>query len=207
VSEVELGLILLGWGIALASPGPATIAIAGTAMAEGRRVALLFAAGVATGSAVWGVLAAIGLGALILSQVWAIEVLRYLGACYLLWLALKSLRSAMRPGSATRQAAAMRNWRAVYLKGLMLHLTNPKAVLFWGALFSVIVSPAAPMRDILVVGLSCMMLSLCIFFGYAVLFSSGRAMTGYLRLRRWFDGVFAVFFGMAGLKILTVRLT
>ncbi|TFG86887.1 MAG: LysE family translocator, partial [Hyphomicrobiales bacterium] len=171
------------------------------AMAEGRRTALVFATGVATGSAIWGLLAAVGLGAVILSHAWAIEVLRYAGAAYLLWMALKSLRSAMRPGAAKVQTPVMGDWGAVYLKGLLLHLTNPKAVLFWAALFSVIVSPTAPLRDILVVGLSCLTLSLCIFFGYAVLFSSARAIAGYLRLRRWFDGVFALFFGVAGLKI------
>jgi threonine efflux protein len=208
VSGGDLGLILLGWGIALASPGPATIAIAGTAMAEGRRTALMFAAGVATGSATWwGILAAVGLGAIIVSHVWAIEALRYFGAAYLLWLALKSLRSALHPRVSMTEAAVIGDWRAVYLKGLLLHLTNPKAVLFWGALFSVIVSPVAPLRDILVVGLSCMTLSLCIFFGYAVLFSSGRAMAGYLRLRTWFDVIFTVFFGVAAIKILTARLT
>jgi threonine efflux protein len=48
--------------------------------------------------------------------------------------------------------------------------------------------------------------SAVIFTGYAWLFSNGRITRGYLRLRRWFEGAFAVLFAGAGLKILTSRL-
>jgi threonine/homoserine/homoserine lactone efflux protein len=46
-----------------------------------------------------------------------------------------------------------------------------------------------------------------VFFGYALLFSTGMFVRGYQRLRRWFEGAFAVLFGLAGLKTLTARLT
>ena len=49
--------ILLGWMVAIVSPGPATLAITGTAMEGGRARGLALAWGVVTGSAVWGTLA------------------------------------------------------------------------------------------------------------------------------------------------------
>lgn len=55
---------------------------------------------------------------------------------------------------------------------------------------------------VVVVGLQ----SLMVFVAYALLFSSGRIVTMYLRLGRWFEGVFAVAFGLAGISLLTRRL-
>ncbi|MBT8408749.1 MAG: LysE family transporter, partial [Alphaproteobacteria bacterium] len=59
------------------SPGPATLGIAGTAMASGRRAALAFALGILAGSASWGIAAALGLSAVMLANVWLFEVVRY----------------------------------------------------------------------------------------------------------------------------------
>ncbi len=207
MSAPELAVILVFWLIALASPGPATLAIAGTAMASGRRTAISLAAGVATGSAIWGLAAGLGLGAAMMANAWMLETLRYLGAAYLLWLALKSLRSALRPKTRTAQPVNIGSQRSAYIKGLMIHLTNPKAILFWGALFAVVISPTAPSRDIIIVGLSCATVSTGVFFSYALIFSTNRAMKIYLKLGRWFDGAFAVLFGAASLKILTTRLS
>jgi threonine efflux protein len=87
-----------------------------------------------------------------------------------------------------------------------MHLTNPKAILFFGALFSVGVpvtaSPLEIASVVVVVGLQ----SLAVFAAYALLFSSGRMVAMYLRLRRWFEGAFAVAFGLAGITLLARRL-
>jgi len=48
--------------------------------------------------------------------------------------------------------------------------------------------------------------SAIVLHGYAVLFSNPVVVRGYLKLRRWFDGVFALAFGYAGVKILTAKL-
>jgi threonine/homoserine/homoserine lactone efflux protein len=206
IADVNLTLILLAALVATASPGPATLAIAGTSMASGRRHGLALAAGVTTGSLAWSIAAAAGLSAVMLANGWAFEVMRYAGACYLLFLAFKSARSALRREvpAATRIVAP--SLRAAYRRGLLLHLTNPKAILFFGSLYAVGVpadaSPATLALVITAVGLQ----SLLLFHGYALLFSSPRLARSYARLRRWFEGVFAVAFAAAGLKILTARL-
>jgi threonine/homoserine/homoserine lactone efflux protein len=96
---------------------------------------------------------------------------------------------------------------AAYRRGLLLHLTNPKAILFFGALYAVGVpagtSPAALALVIAAVGLQ----SFALFHGYALLFSSPPLAAGYAKLRRWFEAIFAVAFAAAGLKILTARLS
>ena len=97
--------------------------------------------------------------------------------------------------------------RAAYLKGLLLHLTNPKAVLFFGALFAIGLpadaTPGALATVILAIGVQ----SMLVFHGYALLFSRPGMIRRYERLRRWFEAAFALAFGAAGLKILTTRLS
>jgi threonine/homoserine/homoserine lactone efflux protein len=207
VADVNLPLILLAALIATASPGPATLAIAGTSMASGRRCGLALASGITTGSLMWSVGAAAGLSVVMLANAWAFEVLRYFGAGYLLFLACKSARSALRPGVAPTARISIPTLGSAYRRGLFLHLTNPKAILFFGALYAVGIpagsSPATLATVILAIGLQ----SLLVFHGYALLFSSPPLAAGYARLRRGFEAVFAVAFTVAGLKILTARLS
>ena len=84
----------IAWVAAGGSPGPATMSIAGTSMQSGRRAGMFMAFGILFGSACWGLAAAAGLSGLMLANAWAFEILRYAGAAYLLWLAVKAARSA-----------------------------------------------------------------------------------------------------------------
>lgn len=206
MSDINFPLILTAALLATASPGPSTLAIAGTAMAHGRAQALALVAGIACGSWSWSVAAALGLGALMQANAWVFEVLRYCGAGYLLFLAYKSARSALSPRHAKLRSVSAGSYRASYGKGLAMHLTNPKAILFFGALFSVGVPVTASPLEIglvvVVVGLQ----SLAVFAAYALMFSSSRIVAMYLRMRRWFEGAFAVAFGLAGITLLARRM-
>lgn len=204
--HINFPLILTAALLATGSPGPSTLAIAGTAMAHGRLQALALVSGIATGSWIWSIAAALGLSAIMLANAWVFEALRYLGAGYLLFLAYKSARGALSSTPSKLQSVAVRNRRAAYAKGLAMHLTNPKAILFFGALYSVGVPVTATGIEIASVVLVVGIQSLCVFVAYALLFSNARVVAVYVRLRRWFEGAFALAFGFAGLKMLTAKL-
>lgn len=206
IADVNFTLILLAALIATASPGPATLAIAGTSMASGRRYGLALAAGVTTGSLTWSIAAAAGLSAVMLANGWVFEALRYAGAAYLLLLAFKSARAALAPGRPAIGEVAAPSCRSAYHRGLFLHLTNPKAVLFFGALYSVGVPAGTSVETLALVIAAVGLQSLLLFHGYALLFSSPPLAAGYAKLRRWFEAVFAIAFAGAGLKILTAKL-
>lgn len=203
----EFFAIWFAWLLAGGSPGPATMGIAGTAMTSGRKSGLAFALGILAGSASWGIAAALGLSAIMLANAWVFELIRYAGAAYLGWLALKALRRAI----SSDQAAAMGTpfsgtAKTLFAKGAGIHITNPKAILSWGSIYAIIApSDATPVMlfayfALLYAG------SILIFIGYAYLFSSERAVRSYARARRWFDFAFAGFFGFASFKILTARI-
>lgn len=206
--DINLTLILLAALVAGASPGPATLAIAGTSMSPngGRRAGLALASGITCGSLMWSVAAAFGLGAVMLANVWVFEIIRYLGAGYLLWLAFRSARAALSPKALATSAMAG-SGRALFARGLVLHLTNPKAVLFFGALYAIGVPPGTDPAQLAIVIGAVGLQSALTFHGYALLFSLPVLTRAYLRLRRPFDAAFAVTFGFAGIKILTARLT
>ena len=207
VGHIHLKLVMLAALIASASPGPAVLAIVGTSMRAGRRAGLMLACGVMTGSLIWSIGAAAGLSAVMLANAWLIETIRYLGAGYLLFLAYKSARGALTPGKVAEPIGfAATTPGNLYLRGLALHLTNPKAILFFGSLYSFGVPADATVGGLALIVICLALQSAVVMFCYAMLFSNPAAARGYLKLRRWFEGAFALAFGYAGFKILSVRL-
>lgn len=202
----EFFLFWVGWCLAGGSPGPATMSIAGTSMGRGRRFGLAMSLGILFGSASWGVAAALGVSALMLANAWVFEVIRYIGAAYLLYLAFKALRSAMKPGSAGQERLISGTFRSVFAKGALIHLTNPKAILSWGAVYALVLPVGAQTTDLLITFAYLYAGSIIVFIGYAFLFSSPPMVAAYRKARRWFEGTFALFFGAASLKILTTRI-
>jgi threonine efflux protein len=206
---VNLPVILGAAFLAAASPGPSNLAIAETAMRGGRLSGLAFAAGVTTGGLAWSCAAALGLGAVMAANAWVFEAVRYGGGAYLLWLALRSARDAARPDAPDEGGPAgggvRRSAGRTYLRGLGLHLTNPKAILFFGSLYALGVGPGTSAAGLATVVAAVGLQSALIFHGYALLFSNERIARGYARLRRWLSAAFALAFGAAGLRMLVAR--
>lgn len=202
-----LPLVLLAALAAVASPGPATIAIATTAAERGRGAALALAAGVLTGSFTWSITAALGLAAAMLTHAWIVEVIRYVGAAYLTWLAWGSARAAIAGAAPFAGAQARRgDARALYFKGLFLHLTNPKAIFFFGALYAVALAPGQSPATLAMIVLAIGLQSGIIFAGYAVLFSGAGFRRAYARAARWIRAASAAMFGAFAVKLLTARI-
>lgn len=202
----ELILLWFAWIVAGGSPGPATLSIAGTSMESGRRSGLMMSLGILAGSAFWGFIAAFGMSAIMLASVWLFETLRYTAVAYLLYLAFKSLRSALSDRKNFNQKAFSGNLKQIFTRGALLHLTNPKAILSWGAIYAIAVPIGAGVIDLLWMFGFLFSGSIFVFIGYAYLFSTSRVVAGYKRMRKVFEFTFTALFGVASLKILTARL-
>jgi len=205
MTDVNLPVILFAAFLAAGSPGPATLAIAGTSMSSGRNTGLALASGVTTGSFIWSVSAAFGLGAVMAANAWVFEMIRYFGAGYLMWLAIKAARSAWAGNRLATKPLPPTTPRRAYTKGLALHLTNPKAVLFFGALYAIGVPPGTPPSALIMVILAVGVQSLIMFHLYAVIFSSRPMTAAYTRAKRIFEAFFALAFGAIAFKVLTAR--
>ncbi|MBB5420087.1 LysE family translocator [Paraburkholderia atlantica] len=192
--------------VGTASPGPSNLAIMSLAMSAGRRAALVFALGVVTGSFSWALLASLGLSAVLATYSECLVAIRIAGGLYLLWLGYKSARSALSAGKPAASAARVdETLGRLYLRGLLLHLTNPKAVLVWLSIVSLAMSPVHGAAHVMPVVLGCMVIGATVFSSYAMLFSTASARRVYTAIRRWLDGSLAVMFGIAGIKLLTSK--
>ncbi|MGI9463754.1 MAG: LysE family translocator [Aestuariivirgaceae bacterium] len=208
--DIHLPGILLAYTVLIVGifrPGPAVLAIIGTALNRGRMPSLQLATGVVCGSAFWGVAAAAGMSAILASYAYALTVIKIAGGLYLLWLASKSLRSAMsdkptdQASLAARSGTPLRMWTA----GLLLHLTNPKAIMAWLATIALGVTASSPIWVSFAIVLGGIVISTVGNLAYAVVFSTRPAANLYLRARRPIEFVFASFFGLAGIKLLMSR--
>jgi threonine/homoserine/homoserine lactone efflux protein len=199
----DLLVVYIAYVIAAGSPGPSNMAIMNVAMRQGRRPALALAAGVITMSTCWGLVAVTGISTLLVRYAHALLFLKVAGGLYLLWLAWRAARSAVtpdRPASEVVRAPAQLG--ALYRRGILMHLGNPKAVLAWVAIMSLGLKPgASPEMAVTAFG-GCVLLGILIFTGYAVLFSTAPMVRGYARARRWIEGSLAVFFAGAGSRLL-----
>ncbi|MGH8808102.1 MAG: LysE family translocator, partial [Noviherbaspirillum sp.] len=124
-----------------------------------------------------------------------------------LWLAFRSGRSALQANPVQEQASSQdqESKRGLYLRGLGLHLTNPKAILAWLSIMSLALPAGAGTSYALSVVAGCMCIGVVVFGGYAVLFSTSPARRTYLTVRRWLEGALAIVFTVAGFKLLTTR--
>lgn len=86
----SLASIASAFFVVAVSPGPANLANATLAMNRGRGASLVYGAGLSTGLAFWGVIAAGGLGVVLQQSLYLMTGLKILGGLYLIWLALVS---------------------------------------------------------------------------------------------------------------------
>jgi len=200
----DLALVYSAFFLAVASPGPSNLAVMATSMERGRRAGLTLALGVTTGSLTWGILAAIGVSTLVVAHPGALYAIKIVGGLYLLFLAWRSARSAMRADMPPAKAAV--SGHRTYLRGYLMHLTNPKAILSWTAIIALGLRPDAPVAIVYAIIIGCLLISLLINQGYAILFSSAPMIAGYRRIRRRAEACLAAFFAFASFKLLTSQL-
>ncbi len=195
---MDLLAIALAFLVVAVSPGPANLAAAATALRSGRAAGLLFGAGLGTGLALWGLVAATGLGALLQGSATLLAGLKFLGGLYLFWLAIRSGRESLRPAEKPEIAQRDGRW---FLRGLALNLANPKAVFAWMAALSMGLGTGGG-GDLALPTALCMAIGFANYAGYALAFSLPGMMAGYRRLARWIDGVASALFAAAGLGLI-----
>jgi threonine/homoserine/homoserine lactone efflux protein len=126
----SLGSFAVVVGLLTLTPGMDTALILRTAAVGAPRRAWGVVLGIQGGTLVWGVLTAAGITALLTASRPAYDMLRWAGACYLIWLGLSMLWSARRHRSQPQPTAEAPGWR----RGLLTNLLNPKMGAFYVAL-------------------------------------------------------------------------
>ncbi|MGC0876853.1 LysE family translocator [Pantoea agglomerans] len=113
------------------TPGFDTALVLRSAVAQGAKRASMTALGITLGCLVWGVAVGFGLGALLLASEMAYNLLKWLGAAWLLYLGLKLLLKPRQTAVDTQQPALQQGYLACFSRGLLGNLLNPKVGIFY----------------------------------------------------------------------------
>ncbi|MGK9468559.1 LysE family translocator [Pantoea agglomerans] len=113
------------------TPGFDTALVLRSAVAQGAKRASVTALGITLGCLVWGVAVGFGLGALLLASEMAYNLLKWLGAAWLLYLGLKLLLKPRQAAIDTQQPALQQGYLACFSRGLLGNLLNPKVGIFY----------------------------------------------------------------------------
>ncbi len=194
---------LMAFALALASPGPSFALLLRTSLRGGRRAAVKVAVGIGLGDLFWGVLAVVGVAALTARHPWIATAVQVGGGLFLLWLAISSLRAALRPGPPDLTGEGDMAARRGIATGFGLTALNPKAGVFWLSLTGLLLGPhlhwtvpatAVAIATVMSVGWHCLL---------AVAFTTPAVAAAYARLRRGMEAALGAVLGALGLKLLT----
>jgi threonine/homoserine/homoserine lactone efflux protein len=148
-------------------PGPNVALIAGISVARGLRHGLATVAGTSTAMVVQLALVGAGLNAMLLGLADWFEILRWIGAAYLVYLGIAMWRAGA--AAADEQTSPRRAYRNIYIRGLLVSLTNPKTLFFYGAFFpQFIAADSDPTVQILVLSATFLAIAIVIDSGWAV---------------------------------------
>lgn len=184
------------------SPGPAVMYVMRTSVGS-RPHGLRAALGVATGTLLWLLVAALGLAAVLKSSPRATDAVRGFGGAYFLYVAWRLALSARRPDEAELSGKPRKRslWSA-YAGGVATNVTNPKTALFFTALMTFYDVPAMPGPARAAVYCGIPALSVGWYSTVSVAFSHERVTRAYLSRRRVLDGCLAALFLGLGMELL-----
>jgi len=129
--------------VLLLIPGPNVALIASTSIAHGPRAGLLTVAGTSCAMLLQLAMTVAGMTSLLTVSADGFAVLRWIGVFYLLYLGICAWRAA--PDDLTAAAPVKPAMAAMFWRGVLISLTNPKTLLFFGAFLPQFVSPASPL--------------------------------------------------------------
>ena len=185
---------------AILSPGPAMLYFIRTTLASGRMAGLYTVWGLGMMAATWTALAFLGLDAIFAVFPWAFIALKTIGALYLIWIAYQTWAHARAPmGDAP--TPPMR----AFLGGVLVNMSNPKSVLFAGAVIMVIFPQGMAFTDKTIVVLNHLFIELIVGSALVLAFSTKHVSAGYLRAKPILDRIAASVLGFLGLKLLLSR--
>jgi RhtB (resistance to homoserine/threonine) family protein len=193
--------------LAVASPGPDFAIVVKQSVSHGRKVGVVTAWGVGTGILIHVTYSLLGIGLIIRNSETLFMVLKWLAGGYLFYLGWQALRAT--PGQeqaleilVEQQQGSMKAFRT----GFLTNGLNPKATLFFVALFTAVISPHTPWWAQALYGVYMALATALWFTLVATVFSNKRVRNGFERLGHWFDRLMGLALIGLAVKLFTAQL-
>jgi RhtB (resistance to homoserine/threonine) family protein len=192
----EFLTIVVAHALAVASPGPDFALVLRQSLAHGRRTALWSSIGIGCGISVHIVYCLLGLGFFLKNSPAALTMVKYLGAAYLAYVGVQALRTSPRTGDLdlAGNGAAAPTSRAAWTTGFLVNVLNPKAALFFIALFPLAVSVTTPKLIQAGYGLWMTLATMAWFCFVSVVFTRQEVRKRFLHYGHWIDRALGVVF-------------
>lgn len=188
---LEFLALMTAFGLSAVVPGADFAMVLRQSILHGRKTAIFTSAGVASAILVHGTYTLLGLGLIISKSLLLFSIIKIVGVLYLLWMGISVFR-APAPEKPDFKLEKVRNEPSAtnaFVLGFLTNLLNPKAVLFFLALFSSLVS-AETLLSYKSIYVASMSVELFIWFVLVSIFFTTPSVRGFFyRIGKWFNRV------------------
>lgn len=193
--------------VALMSPGPDFFFVSQTAVSRSRKEAMMGVLGITFGVMIWAGVALLGLHLILEKMAWLHTAIMVGGGLYLCWMGYQMLRGALKkgePSTETPEVELARGGRS-FVKGLLTNLANPKAIIYFGSVFSLFVGDSVGSHERMGIFVLIALETFAWFAVVASLFALPTMRRGYQRLAKWIDGMAGALFAGFGIHLIISR--
>ncbi|MDN2664340.1 LysE family transporter [Psychromonas sp. 14N.309.X.WAT.B.A12] len=194
--------------LAVISPGPDFAIVLRQSISFGRKTAVITSLGIGAGIAIHVIYTLLGIGLLISQSTYLMLSAKVLGALYLTYLGINLLSSK----AATNQSSLVEadnnkeDQKKAFMIGFMTNVFNPKATLFFLAIFSTIVNPHTPIAIQSIYGVWIVVTTAAWFSLVSFLFSKESVRQRFVKQGHWFEramgGILLIFAGKLFLSLI-----
>ncbi|MGO3744138.1 MAG: LysE family translocator [Alcaligenes aquatilis] len=183
--------------LAVIAPGPDFAVTIRQSVRLGRQAGIATAIGIGAGISVHVIYTLMGVGALLHTTPWLMSMAEVLGGAYLLYIGWGFLRQAHTPievslTDSDNNKHATVSVRQSLMLGFMTNATNPKATLFFLAVFTSIVSASTPLSTQMLYGVWMCLVNAGWFIVVSLIFTNPRVRQRFVRMGTWFERITGV---------------
>jgi len=177
--------------VAVVSPGPDFAIVVRNSLVHSRKAGVMAVFGILAGETVHLTYILLGVRMIISKNLWILNTIKILGCLYLSYLGLKMLRAKKADFAFALSSKPVQPIKLTqaFQQGFFTNLLNPKAVLFFLGLFSVVVDLNTPFLILMLYGAVILCITFLWFMLVALLFSKEKLRCGFLNIRHWIERI------------------
>lgn len=187
--------------LAVMSPGPDFVLITKNSLVHSRRSGFFTSLGLGLGIATHVAYCLAGIGLIISESIILFNIIKLIGAAYLLFIGVQALRSKKSEQSAAlEQKQTLSDWQS-FRTGYIANVTNPKATLFMLSLFTLVISATTPLGIKLVMGLEMTLVTVLWFTLVSFVLSHRLVRERFLKVQHRVEQIMGAALVVLGLKV------
>lgn len=200
--------------LAAASPGPDFVLVSQQTLAKGRRTGLICSLGITLGLAVHIIYSVLGLATVIAHSQPLLTAIKWLGGSYLIYLGWQGIQAkAKKPAdldaidsdadiSIKKTPIDTDSTASILRRGFFCNVFNPKAPVYFVAIFTLVLSPDIPLWQLAIYGIWMMVLQMAWFSTVVMLLSIPAIHRRFQRFEHWIDRVLGIAMIILGLNLI-----